>query len=348
MEQKSEKRMESSTAVTFESIVAKSVVMQALLDRARQVSRAGLRVILQGPTGTGKELLARAIHRGGPRAKQMFFPVNCGAIPDTLAESEFFGYEKGAFTGAARRRKGWCELADRGTLFLDEVTSLPIPLQAKLLRVLQDGRFLRTGGEEWVGVDVHVMAATNRDIRAEVRAGRFRDDLYYRLGATLLEIPALLQRRDDIGPLLRHFLEVFSVRYGKTLQGYSRAAWEFLLAYSWPGNVRQMEMVVECLVALEEGSEIDLRHFPAEILDIGRPESSAGEPMPESAERRRMLEVLTSVGGNRTKAAKILGISRPTLRARMASHGIVSRIVGREEAQLPRLVVEAPQSGILS
>jgi len=328
--------------VRFEDILAESAAMKALIARARQVSRAGLRVVLQGPTGTGKELFARAIHSGGARAGLPFFPVNCGAIPETLAESEFFGHEKGAFTGALRRKRGCFELAHRGTLFLDEITSLPLDLQAKLLRVLQDGRFLRMGGEDWIRVDVHIMAATNRDIQAEVAAGRFREDLFYRLGAVLLDIPPLLDRRADVPVLLEHFLQVWSSKYGKALRGFSRAAAEFLSAYSWPGNVRQLEMVVESLVALEEGDEIDLRHFPSEILAIGHPDSNAGSVAEGINEHRRILEALSSAGGNRTKAAKLLGMSRPTLRDRMETYGIRMKIVGHGNAPAFRMLPETP------
>jgi transcriptional regulator with PAS, ATPase and Fis domain len=330
-----------SGVVRFEDIVAENAVMRALIAKARQVSRAGIRLILQGPTGTGKELLARAVHHGSERSKYPFFPINCGAIPETLAESEFFGYEKGSFTGAARRKRGCFELAHRGTLFLDEVTSLPLDLQAKLLRVLQDGRFLRMGGEEWVEVDLQIMAATNRDIRAEVKAGRFREDLFYRLGAVLLEIPALIDRREDVRALLQHFIRFWSEQRKKPLRGYSHAAWEFLSAYAWPGNVRQLELVVESLVAMEEGDEIDLRHFPSEILAIGHPDSSSASVARGVEEHRRIMEALSSAAGNRTKAARLLGISRPTLRARMETYGITVGIVSPGRVPAFRILPEA-------
>lgn len=333
--------MGASLVVKFEDIVAESAVMKSLVDKARQVSRAGLRTILQGPTGTGKELFARAIHSGGLRSRFPFFPLNCAAVPASLAESEFFGHEKGAFTDAARRKRGAFELAHQGTLFLDEVTSLPLELQAKLLRVLQDGRFIRMGGEDWIEVNLQIIAATNRDIRAEVKAGRFREDLFYRLGAVLLEIPALVDRREDVRALLQHFIRYWSEQRRKPLRGYSHAAWEFLSAYAWPGNVRQLELVVESLVAMEEGDEIDLRHFPSEILAIGHPDSSAVSVDRGVGEHRRILEALSSAAGNRTKAARLLGMSRPTLRTRMETYGITVGIISPGQTPAFRILPEA-------
>jgi DNA-binding NtrC family response regulator len=313
--------------VKFEAIVAESASMKAILTKARQLSRTGLRIVVQGPTGTGKEMVARAIHESGPRSRKPFFPINCGAIPENLAESELFGHEQGAFTGANRRKRGCFELAHEGILFLDEVTSLPHDIQVKLLRVLQDGRFLRMGGEEWVKVDVQLIVATNRDIRADVKAGRFREDLFYRLGSVLLEIPPLAERREDVPALLRHFLSQWSKKFGKALRGYSPAAWDFLTAYFWPGNVRQLELVVERLVAMEEGDEIDLAHFPAEILDrVSCPEGpppSSMEAAVGATERRYILQVLRDAGWNRSEAARVLGISRPTLRSKIHQYGIV-------------------------
>jgi len=324
--------------VRFEDIVAESGAMKLVLAKARQVSASGLRAILQGPTGTGKELIAQAIHGNGRRAGRPFFPVNCGAIPSNLAESELFGHEKGAFTGAHRRTRGWFEQANGGTLFLDEIASLSPEVQAKLLRVLQDGRFQRMGGEEWIRVDVHLLSAANQDLRKQMGAGQFREDLYYRLGAILVQIPSLRERSDDVPALLRHFLARWAAKYQKSLRGFTHAAWEFLVAYPWPGNVRQMEHVVETLVAMEEGSEIDLNHFPAEILAIGHPDSDADSVTRSAAEHRKILDALAETGWNRSKAAILLGISRPTLRSRMNAFGITPGSVRSEPGPMIQAV----------
>jgi DNA-binding NtrC family response regulator len=313
--------------VKFDDIIAESATMKSVLAKARQLSGTGLRLVIQGPTGTGKEMIARAIHEHGPRSRKPFFPVNCGAIPENLAESELFGHEQGAFTGAHRRKRGCFELAHEGILFLDEVTSLPPDIQVKLLRVLQDGRFLRMGGEDWLKADVQLIVATNRSIRSDVKEGRFREDLFYRLGSVLLEIPSLAERREDVPALLKHFLEFWSRKLGKSMRGYSPAAWEFLTSYAWPGNVRQLELVVERLVAMEEGSEIGLAQLPPEILDRAQMEEPPSlltmQAAVGAAERKQILKTLRDVGWNRSEAARILGISRPTLRSKIEQYGII-------------------------
>jgi len=319
-------------------IVGSSPALRRVIDVATQAAPSQATVLVLGESGTGKELLARYIHERSARARGPFVAVNCAAIPETILEAELFGHEKGAFTGAHRRTRGWFEQANGGTLFLDEIASLSPEVQAKLLRVLQDGRFQRMGGEEWIRVDVHLLSAANQDLRKQMGAGQFREDLYYRLGAILVQIPSLRERSDDVPALLRHFLARWAAKYQKSLRGFTHAAWEFLVAYPWPGNVRQMEHVVETLVAMEEGSEIDLNHFPAEILAIGHPDSDADSVTRSAAEHRKILDALAETGWNRSKAAILLGISRPTLRSRMNAFGITPGSVRSEPGPMIQAV----------
>ena len=314
----------------FEDIVTTSARMRAVVDLARRMCDNDARVMITGETGTGKELLAHAIHDNGDRRSHGFVAVNCAAIPTELAESEFFGHEKGAFTGAIRSKKGKFELAHQGTLFLDEVTCLSLDLQAKLLRVLQDGKVDRVGGEAPFHVDARVVAATNLDPRAEVQAGRFREDLYYRLNVVPLEIPPLRERRDDISILLDHFRTHVVRRMRKNVTGYTAEARRLLCAYDWPGNVRELEHTVERLVVLERGLEIGVDHMPVDIVAAGEVEqrpSSSGEMLSlksarEQFERKYIVSVLVRAHWNQTRAAVLLGINRNTLIAKMQQYGL--------------------------
>jgi DNA-binding NtrC family response regulator len=327
-------RMEAYEAgvrpVRFEEIVTRAPAMQVVLDLARQMSGNDSRVLITGETGTGKEILARAIHDNGTRAGRPFMAVNCAAIPAELAESEMFGHEKGAFTGALRAKKGWFELAHEGTLFLDEVTCLTPELQAKLLRVLQDGLVHRVGSEAPVRVDVRVLSASNRDVRAEVAAGRFREDLFYRLNVVPVHIPPLRERRDDIPLLLDHFREGFNRRFHKTVAGYDAEALRLLGRYDWPGNVRELEHTVERLVILETGRVIGVDHLPMDIVLAGRqapaPEGLADlVPLREAREqfeRKYLVSALARADWNQTQAAENLGISRNTLILKMQQYDI--------------------------
>jgi two-component system nitrogen regulation response regulator NtrX len=311
-------RMEAYEAgvrpVRFEDIVTGAPAMKAVLDLARQMSGNDSRVLITGETGTGKELLARAIHNNGSRRVHPFQAVNCAAVPAELAESEMFGHEKGAFTGAHRAKKGWFELAHEGTLMLDEVTCLSPEIQAKLLRVLQDGLVYRVGSEAPVRVDVRILAASNRDVRAEIAAGRFREDLFYRLNVMPIHIPPLRERRDDIPLLLDHFRDVFARRFHKPVTSYSGESRQLLTRYDWPGNVRELEHTVERLVILEPGP----RGQPAEGLADLVPLREAREQF----ERQHILNALQRADWNQTQSAENLGINRNTLILKMQQYGI--------------------------
>jgi transcriptional regulator with PAS, ATPase and Fis domain len=264
------------------------------------------------------------LHAESPRAAGPFVDVNCSAVSETLFESEFFGHERGAFTGAVAARRGFCELAEGGTLFLDEVGEIPLACQAKLLRFLDDQTFLRVGGTKKVRVDVQIVAATNRDLRAMVEQWNFRQDLYFRLNVATVHLPPLRERREDIPVLANAWLADANARYGKRVRGFTTEAESALQAYAWPGNVRELRNTVERAVILAGGDLITPMHFPAEILHIaGSPEvPAASQDGPiaslETMEQMHIRRVLTSVGGNKTRAAEILGISRQTLRAKLA------------------------------
>ncbi len=277
-------------------------------------------VLLQGESGTGKELVARAIHANSPRRDQPFVAVNCAALSETLLESELFGHEKGAFTGATEARKGRFEVADGGTLFLDEIGDIPPATQVKLLRVLQERTFERVGGTRPVSVDVRLVSATHRDLAAMVKDGKFREDLYYRLNVVRIVLPPLRERREDVPVLARHFLAKYAGAVGRTFEGFHRQAMDGLERYQWPGNVRELENVVERVVSLSQGPLVMPDDLPPEIH---RAASVAPQRMPggesgdllslDEVERRHLAHVLQKTGGNKVQAAKILGIDRRTL-----------------------------------
>ena len=317
--------------VRFEDIVTRSPALLDVVDLARRMAQNDSRVLITGETGTGKELLTRAMHDDGLRRSGPFVAVNCAAIPADLAESELFGHEKGAFTGALRARRGWFELAHEGTLFLDEIPCLTLDLQAKLLRVLQDGLVLRVGSEAPVRVDVRIVSATNRDISGLVAGGRFREDLYYRLNVVPIHIPPLRDRREDIPLLLDHFLAVFNRRFRKSVAGIAAETRRLLAIYDWPGNVRELEHTVERLVILEQQTEITLQHLPMNILLADRhsrhPEGLAELVSLKEArdlfERQYIIDALARTNWNQTRAAEALGIGRSTLCQKMQQYEIV-------------------------
>ncbi len=275
-------------------------------------------VLLEGESGTGKELVAHAIHRRSHRAAGPFHAVNCGALPAELLESELFGHEKGAFSGAVREKPGRVELAQGGTLFLDEIGDLPLPMQVKLLRLLQEREFVRVGGTETRQLDARVIAATNVDLADAVRAGRFRSDLYYRLRVIPIRVPALRERREDVLPLAEHFLRRLAERNGRA-KTLSAAANRLLFAHDWPGNVRELENALSYSYFMSPGDEISALDLPPDLA-----EAPDAEPLAEEApiERERIADALGRAAGNKAKAARLLGINRTTLWRRMAALGM--------------------------
>jgi two-component system response regulator AtoC len=306
--------------------------MESLFDLITKVARSPTTVLVTGESGTGKELVARALHEQSDRADGPFIQLNCGAIPENLFESELFGHEKGAFTGAVTARPGRFELADGGTLFLDEIGELPRDMQVKLLRVLQDRRFERVGGVRSLQVDIRLIAATNLDLAAEVRAGRFRDDLYYRLNVVPIALPALRERPDDIPLLVNHFITRFNKRLDRSVDGVTPQAMAALLAWRWPGNIRELENLIERAVLLAEGTYVGASDLTG--LD-GAATADDNDPDVEEMglkdyvraytarlERARIQRVLEAEGGNVTRAARRLEISRKSLQMKMKEYGL--------------------------
>ncbi len=305
----------------FHNLIGTSPAMVKLYADLAAVAGTNATVLLQGATGTGKELLAHAIHNRSRRAESTFLAVNCAAIPETLLESELFGHEKGAFTGAIRQHRGKFEQADGGTILLDEIGEINPFMQVKLLRVLQSGEFQRVGGTTNVTVDVRVIAATNRDLRREVREGRFRQDLFYRLDVISLAVPPLASRRDDIPLLVQHFAQKYARGNSKPVPRFAAQVLRRLAEYAWPGNVRQLEHVIERAVILgrEDIQEIELPDdAPAD--DAGPPRGLPGVSLPEALaaeERRLIISALKEAGGVQAQAAKRLGLSRSNLNYRI-------------------------------
>ena len=308
----------------FQNIVSRNARMLALLELVRNVAGYRSTVLIHGESGTGKELFARALHQCGDRADGPFVAVSCAALTETLLESELFGYEKGAFTGAQERRKGKFELADGGTLFLDEMGDISPKLQADLLRVLQERRFFRVGGSAEVETDVRVIAATHVDLQAAIRDGRFRQDLFYRLNVIEIHVPPLRERLEDVPLLARHLIERLSVELGREVSGISDAALRVLMAHDWPGNVRQLENALErAIVSSRDGalSEADFEFLvkPA-TADAG--ELSLGSMTLEEIERRAIVVTLRKTQGNVKEAAAALGIDRSTLYEKLKRYDI--------------------------
>jgi two-component system response regulator AtoC len=306
----------------LENIVGQSAAMQEVFDTVRQVAPSRATVLVQGESGTGKELIAKAIHRLSPREQGPFVPVHCAALSSTLLESELFGHEKGAFTGAAERRKGRFEMADGGSLFLDEISEVDAGVQVKILRVLEERAFERVGGQELISVDTRLIAATNRDLKDLVAEGAFREDLFYRLYVVVITLPPLRERKGDIPLLLKHFLDGFAAENGREISGFSPEALDLLSAYRWPGNVRELRNVVEQMVVLSRGGRIGVRELPVYIraTEPGGTVSAGGGTL-EELEKQAILQALKRTGGNRTKAAGQLGISRRTLHRKIAEYG---------------------------
>jgi len=312
----------------FESIVGRSAPMEKLFEQMKLVAPTRSSVLIIGESGTGKELVANALHRASPRRDERILAINCGAIPSDILESELFGHERGAFTGAVSRKIGKFELAHRGSLFLDEISELYPELQVKLLRVLEERQVMRVGGSELIDVDFRLIAATNRDLEKEVADGRFREDLYYRLKVVTLRIPPLRERPSDVPPLLEHFLVQFCQEHGKPPKTLSAEALELLSRYSWPGNVRELKNVMESVVVFHQDGEVTLNDLPPEIRDSstlstsGTPvQSVVGEPRTMAdIERQAILETLGRTGGHRARAADILGIGLRTLQRKLKEY----------------------------
>ncbi|MEM7308329.1 MAG: sigma-54 dependent transcriptional regulator [Planctomycetota bacterium] len=295
--------------------------LEAALGAARRAARSDATVLLHGESGTGKELLARAIHRWSARAEGPFVPVNCAALAESLLESELFGHERGAFTGATERREGRLEAAHGGTLFLDEVGDTSPALQVKLLRVLQERCFERVGGNRTVSVDLRVVTATHRDLRAMVAAGDFREDLFYRLNVIALTLPPLRERRADVGLLAEHFVRDFAAQTGRAGLKLSTEARRALLAHDWPGNVRELRNAIERAVVLCEGDEIAAEDLPGELFEQAVP--AVGFHARVEAYRRQVIEeALAETGGNQTRAAERLGLQRTYLSRLIRKYGI--------------------------
>lgn len=307
----------------MENIIGNSPEMQQVFDTVRQVAASRATVLIQGESGTGKELIAKAIHRLSSRKNGTFVPVHCAALSSSLLESELFGHEKGAFTGAAERRKGRFELADGGSLFLDEIGEVDASVQVKILRALEERRFERVGGQESIDVDTRLIAATNRDLKRMVAEGKFREDLYYRLYVVVIQLPALRERKSDIPLLLKHYLDLFNQENNRAIEGFSPDALDLLMAYRWPGNVRELRNVVEQMVVLSRSQRIGVRDLPAHLRETG----SLGGTLQveggtlEDMEKRALLQALKESGGNRTHAAEKLGVSRRTLHRKIAEYG---------------------------
>jgi len=307
------------------NIIGKSPSMIRLLETTSKAAASDATVLITGESGTGKEMIAGAIHFNSTRENHPFIKLNCAAISEGLLESELFGHERGAFTGAVRRREGRFSQAHRGTLFLDEISEMSMAMQAKLLRVIQEKEFTRVGGEEVLTVDVRIITATNRDLLAEVQQGNFREDLYYRLNVINLKVPPLRERREDIPLLAEHFLKMFSAKNDKAIKGFTPQAMDRLIRYRWPGNVREMMNAVESAVVLSDSeyiSESDLSLLHAEL-----PSQEAAAPVSadlplEEVEKTTILKTLEISGGNKSEAARKLGITRATLHKKLKKYRV--------------------------
>lgn len=313
----------------FGKMVAKSPVMKSVFTLAEKAARHKTTVLILGESGTGKELIARGLHYEGERSSQPFIAVNCGGIPETLLESELFGYKKGAFTGADKNKKGLFQEADGGTIFLDEIGELPLSLQVKLLRVLQEDEIRAVGDSKVTKTDMRVVAATSKNLEDEVKKGTFREDLYYRVNVLTVKIPPLRERAEDIPLLCDHFIARFNKRLGKRIAGIAPAAMSFLLEYQWPGNVRELENVIERSFVLSEGSLLLPEHLPLELIQ----KEGAGfdgdfidclslKKAQRKIEERLITRALEETGGNRTRAARLLEISHPSLLSKIKTYSI--------------------------
>ncbi len=311
----------------LENLIGAAQVMESVYEMIRQVAPTRATVLVQGESGTGKELVAHAIHNLSARAQGPFIPVHCAALPRELLESELFGHEKGAFTGASERRLGRFELAEGGTLFLDEISDVDPAIQVKLLRVLEERRFERIGGQQTLDADIRLIAATNRDLEAMVNEGRFRQDLFYRLNVVHIILPPLRERPDDIPLLIKHFVKEFSTENNKVIDDVTPEVFSALMAYNWPGNVRELKNVVERMIVLSRTGKLTARDLPPAV----RPDTGARQQVSgirtnatiREANGQMIAAALKAADGNRTRAAKQLGISRRTLHRKLHEFGLM-------------------------
>ncbi len=311
----------------FSSIIGRSTAMKKLFETMALVAPSEATVLIVGESGTGKELIANAIHQNSDRAKRPFIKINCAALPETLLESELFGHEKGAFTGAVSRKRGRFELAHQSSIFLDEIAEMAPTTQAKILRVLQEREFEPLGGTHPVKVDTRIITATNKQLEEEINAGRFREDLYYRLNVVRLKVPSLRDRGDDVVLLADFFLKKYTEKNRKLIKGFTPRAVDLLMRHEWPGNVRELENIVERAVIMARGDMITPMEFPESLRELdlelkeARIDIETGRSLKE-VEREMILRTLEGTGGNRTHTAKILGISRRTLQLKLKEYGI--------------------------
>jgi two-component system response regulator HydG len=320
-----EKRLENAAEV--QGIVGRDPRMQTVFRLIEDIAPTDATVLIQGESGTGKEMVARAIHQLSHRKDKPFVVIDCSAYPATLLESELFGHEKGAFTGATRQKIGRFEKANGGTVFLDEIGEIPPSAQIKLLRVLQTQSFERLGGEKTLTVHVHFLAATNKDLLQEVKAGRFREDLYYRLNVIPLQLPPLRERPNDIPLLARHFLRLFSEEQHKPIHDFSSEALRLILNYPWPGNVRELENSVEHAIVLAKGNQVEAVDLPPVLFELGRLSRKGrlqGLATMAEKEQEVLMEALERCQWNKKETARHLGISRNTLYQKMKRYGILS------------------------
>ncbi|OPY84387.1 MAG: Transcriptional regulatory protein ZraR [Syntrophus sp. PtaU1.Bin208] len=326
------RRQLKDQGVTTDSIIYSSQKMAALTSMAARVASSRATVLLNGESGTGKELLARLIHQLSPRSSKPIVTVNCGALPESLIESELFGHEKGAFTGASARRIGRFEEADGGTLFLDEIGELTMPVQVKLLRFLQEREFQRVGGNTNIRADVRIISATNRDLEGMVKEGKFREDLFYRLNVVVMSIPPLRERREDIPILIDHFLKRFTAENGKDIAGISSEARDLLMKYDYPGNVRELENIIERAVVIARNEVLSLEDLPfrEEVMAAssggGIPEEGEGKlrSAMEHLERQMIQDAMEKTAYHQTRAAEMLGLSERMLRYKLKKYALKS------------------------
>lgn len=320
------RRLRAEMQERYKELVGESSTMIEIKNLITEVAPTRSTVLISGESGTGKELIARAIHYQSDRAEMPFVKINCPAIPEGLFESELFGHEKGAFTGADRQKRGRFEMADGGTILLDEISEIPVNLQGKLLRALQEREFERVGSVTPIQVDVRVLATTNRNLKKEIADGNFREDLFYRLNVIPVEVPTLRERPEDIPLLAEHFIRRYNNETGKEVRGVDSAAMKLFTAYHWPGNVRELENFIERAVVISKNRMLGVTDFPQSLV-LGKADETGGDLRPgmsvHEAEKILILKTLKDQGGNRTRAAELLGINPRTLRNKLHEYGVI-------------------------